>query len=48
MSPHDPLVTLIKTAEGKAKGEREKMLTRQLLEKAPLEDLEGRSAARPA
>ncbi|MGE0005941.1 MAG: NAD-glutamate dehydrogenase [Parvibaculaceae bacterium] len=44
MSPHDPLVTLIKTAEGKAKGEREKTLTRQLLEKAPAEDLQGYSA----
>ncbi|WP_162918521.1 NAD-glutamate dehydrogenase [Taklimakanibacter deserti] len=45
MSPHDPLVTLIKTAEGKAKGEREKLLTRQLLEKAPPEDLQGYSAS---
>jgi glutamate dehydrogenase len=45
MSPHDPLVTLIKTTEGKAKGEREKLLTRQLLEKAPPEDLQGYSAA---
>ena len=45
MSPHDPLVTLIKTTEGKAKGEREKTLTRQLLEKAPAEDLQGYSAA---
>ncbi len=45
MSPHDPLVTLIKTTEGKAKGEREKLLTRQLLEKAPPEDLAGYSAA---
>jgi glutamate dehydrogenase len=44
MSPHDPLVTLIKTTEGKAKGEREKILTRQLLEKAPPEDLAGYSA----
>ena len=44
MSPHDPLVTLIKTTEGKAKGEREKILTRQLLEKAPAEDLAGYSA----
>jgi glutamate dehydrogenase len=45
MSPHDPLVTLIKTTEGKAKGEREKILTRQLLEKAPPEDLQGYSPA---
>src|SRR5688572_17991051 len=44
MSPHDPLVTLIKSTEGKAKGEREKTLTRQLLEKAPAEDLAGYSA----
>src|SRR4029079_1225988 len=43
MSPHDPLVTLIKATEGKAKGEREKILTRQLLEKAPPEDLAGYS-----
>src|SRR6185295_995167 len=45
MSPHDPLVTLIKTTEGKARGEREKTLTRLLLEKAPPEDLQGYSAA---
>ncbi|MGE3875172.1 MAG: NAD-glutamate dehydrogenase, partial [Parvibaculaceae bacterium] len=45
MSPHDPLVALVKTTEGKAKGEREKTLTRQLLEKAPAEDLQGYSAA---
>jgi glutamate dehydrogenase len=40
MSPHDPLVALIRMAEGKAKGEREKLLTRLLLEKAPAEDLQ--------
>ncbi|WP_162913972.1 NAD-glutamate dehydrogenase [Taklimakanibacter lacteus] len=44
MSPHDPLVALIRMAEGKAKGEREKLLTRQLLEKAPPDDLQGYTA----
>ena len=44
MSPHDPLVALIRMAEGKAKGEKEKLLTRLLLEKAPSEDLQGYSA----
>lgn len=45
MSPHDPLVALIRTTEGKVKGEREKLLTRLLLEKAPAEDLQAHPAA---
>ena len=44
MSPHDPLVALIRTTEGKVKGEREKLLTRLLLEKAPPEDLQDHPA----
>ncbi|MBK1868328.1 NAD-glutamate dehydrogenase [Aestuariivirga sp. YIM B02566] len=44
MSPHDPLVALIRTTEGKVKGEREKLLARLLLEKAPPEDLQNHPA----
>ncbi|MFZ5675769.1 MAG: NAD-glutamate dehydrogenase [Pseudomonadota bacterium] len=44
MSPHDPLVALIRTTEGKVKGEREKLLARLLLEKAPPEDLQDHPA----
>ena len=40
MSPHDPLVALIKDDGGQSQGEREKTLTRLLFEKAPPEDLQ--------